>query len=219
MKNQIAQQTNIQCFLLETTNTFLASLRRFVFSGSSNACPSAHGYHDAQAPIDTIDRNNIKGSDGPVSGDLHDHFDSRWPKKCAHCDYQFVDTDQWQVFHDEIYLSKASHAFSSSLRSSEYMTLREAPVGAMWDAHWYSRSGPDGIHLMVRLPGKYDWHVDGRANNCTLPNDDKHYCWVRHGVQPLVTVDKNGHTCKAGAGSIQTPDWHGFLRNGYLVTS
>jgi hypothetical protein len=32
-----------------------------------------------------------------------------------------------------------------------------------------------------------------------------------------LTVDKNGDTCAAGAGSILTPAWHGFLRNGELV--
>lgn len=30
-------------------------------------------------------------------------------------------------------------------------------------------------------------------------------------------VAKNGLTCAAGAGSIATPNWHGYLRHGELV--
>ena len=46
-----------------------------------------------------------------------------------------------------------------------------------------------------------------------------HKCWVRHGDPRtgIVTVDKNGVTCGAGAGSIATRGWHGFLREGMLV--
>jgi len=62
--------------------------------------------------------------------------------------------------------------------------------------------------------------IDGPANNCTRkddPGQKHHHCWVRHGVPPSITVDKNGPTCEAGAGSILTKNWHGFLRNGMLV--
>lgn len=33
----------------------------------------------------------------------------------------------------------------------------------------------------------------------------------------MITVDKNGTTCAAGAGSISAGPYHGFLRNGQLV--
>jgi hypothetical protein len=58
--------------------------------------------------------------------------------------------------------------------------------------------------------------IDSRASNCTLPNDREHKCWIRHGTPPDLTVDKNGKTCAAGAGSIQLGNYHGFLRNGHL---
>jgi hypothetical protein len=74
----------------------------------------------------------------------------------------------------------------------------------------------DGTHLHVRLPNGEFWNVDGRASNCTMPDDRLHRCWVRHGEPPLVTVDKNGLTCAAGAGSIQAGDYHGFLVEGVL---
>lgn len=105
--------------------------------------------------------------------------------------------------------------------------LASAPPGAMWDATWmhdckggYFLGGPnsDGRFLVVRLPNGHDWCIDSRASNCTTPNDKTHRCWVRHGEPPNITVDKNGKTCAAGAGSIQSGDYHGFLRNGELVT-
>lgn len=73
-------------------------------------------------------------------------------------------------------------------------------------------------HLVVVTPDGHWWDIDSRASNCTMKEDKVHRCWVRHGDPPNVTVDKQGATCNAGAGSIQTPDWHGFLRDGKLIT-
>jgi hypothetical protein len=107
--------------------------------------------------------------------------------------------------------------------------LGNCPPGAMWNAHWMlegiTKPGgfvlggmpPDGRWLVVRLPNGHDWMIDSRCSNCTLPDDNAHRCWVRHGEPPNLTVDKNGVMCSAGAGSIQGGDWHGFLRNGELV--
>lgn len=49
--------------------------------------------------------------------------------------------------------------------------------------------------------------------------NDGHKCWVRHGDPRAsnVTVDKNGDTCSAGAGSILAGDYHGFLQAGVLT--
>lgn len=97
------------------------------------------------------------------------------------------------------------------------------PAGAMYDAkayhdipHWCSA---DGIALHVVLPDGTHWHVDGEANNCTRKGDHSHKCWPRHGDprKGECHVDKNGNTCSAGAGSIQTGSWHGFLHNNHLI--
>jgi len=72
-------------------------------------------------------------------------------------------------------------------------------------------------HLHAVCPNGRHWDVDSRASNCTLPDDAKHRCWVRHGNprQPSsLHVDKDGFTCAAGAGSIQAGDYHGFLAHG-----
>jgi hypothetical protein len=54
-----------------------------------------------------------------------------------------------------------------------------------------------------------------------MKDDRTHRCWVRHGTYgERLTVDKNGPTCGAGAGSFfmgANNEWHGFLRNGVLT--
>lgn len=93
-------------------------------------------------------------------------------------------------------------------------------VGAMWHAVWYPKnfewSNENGPHLIVMTPGG-EWDIDSRASNCTMRHDRLHRCWVRHGQAPLVTVDKAGLSCHAGAGSIQCGSYHGFLRAGVLT--
>jgi len=107
--------------------------------------------------------------------------------------------------------------------TGDLMTLRDAPVGAMWDATWYdddpAYTGADGITLVVRTPGG-SWNVDGEASNCTRKGDRSHKCWVRHGdprKPETLHVDKNGNTCSAGAGSILCGNYHGFLHHGELT--
>ncbi len=95
------------------------------------------------------------------------------------------------------------------------------PPGACYDAHWYHnwRKGSDGRSLMVVLPNGHHWFIDSEASNCTMKGEQTHRCWVRHGKPEDGTlhVDKDGNTCKAGGGSIQSSDYHGFLHNGHLV--
>lgn len=108
------------------------------------------------------------------------------------------------------------------------------PVGAMYDVPYYRAEehgkdaewegpsalgrghGDDRLSLMVVTPGG-SWFIDGRASNCDMKDDNTHNCWIRHGTPPNITVDKKGHTCGAGAGSIGKKNYHGFLRNGYLT--
>jgi hypothetical protein len=104
-----------------------------------------------------------------------------------------------------------------------YGTLYDTPSGELepgclyWnhyypkDYYWDNQEGP---HLMAILPNGDHWCIDSRANNCTLPNDRTHRCWVRTGEIPNITVGKSGPTCSAGAGSILSGNYHGFLTNG-----
>jgi hypothetical protein len=91
--------------------------------------------------------------------------------------------------------------------TGEVLTFADAPAGAMVGFEW---------GLTVKLPNGRSWNIDSEATNCTRKGVKSHRCWIRHGTPPDITVDKNGDTCAAGAGSIQAGDYHGFLRNGHL---
>jgi hypothetical protein len=95
------------------------------------------------------------------------------------------------------------------------------PVGACWYQSCEIGGCPwtncDGRHAIVRLPGRQAQDLMWRASNCGSPQDREHRCWVVHGELPNITVDKDGLTCTAGAGSIVTPEWHGFIRAGSAV--
>jgi len=94
------------------------------------------------------------------------------------------------------------------------------PPGACYalddDDAWCT--GFDGKSIVCVLPNGDHWYIDSRASNCTMKGDSVHRCWVRHGtVGERLHVDKNGNTCQAGAGSIHSGSYHGFLHNGELT--
>jgi hypothetical protein len=218
--------TRIRCFLLVPTGLTRVSLRRYE-TVPGKPCGD-RSFHSAETPVgDMAEKFKNTKDDGrmlvvPIATP-HKH-DPRWPSACE-CGRAFSKKAEYQVF---------TRTLMTRTDSDAVMTLDDAPVGAMWDAWWYRQHGPawwyrqhgpdafsfwspvDGMNLMVKTPGG-EWYVDGRANNCDQP-DRPHRCWVRHGVPPDITVDKNGDTCGAGAGSIQARQYHGFLRGGFLET-
>ncbi len=103
--------------------------------------------------------------------------------------------------------------------------------GAIWKAKWlgdlprivwhWDNWPETEFPISIMTPGGV-WMPQSRASNCTMPEDRLHRCWCLHGTMPdTLTADKTpepgGSTCAAGAGSILTNGWHGFLRNGELV--
>lgn len=185
--------TRIECFWLETTSQVKRSLRRFS-TLEKGSCPGPMGSHDGWLYLDTID--NPEDAEGitHLAEATVPHEDPRWPAKCDSCDYLFQEEDRRQTFQRRIYRRHDT---------GELMTLSEAPVGAMWDAHWYPLRGPDGICLVVKTPGG-EWYVDAPS---TSGNP-----WTRTGAVPKVTASPsiliNNRT---------TPNYHGFLTDGFLV--
>ncbi len=134
--------------------------------------------------------------------------DSRWPTVCEACGRGFDEKDHFQLFQDAIMREPAT---------GKTWTFRDLPPGAVYNAYWDEiHVGTDGRSLVAICPDGHAWHIDARANNCTMKDDNIHRCWVRHGKPEDSTlhVDKNGVTCAAGAGSIDTGGYHGFLHNG-----
>jgi hypothetical protein len=162
---------------------------------------------DESAPLDEVD-------DGPEHAIRSVEPMPGHPKACPKCGRVFTPAeDEFQIFCETLY---------RRADTGEILGLRDAPPGASWDAVWYHDipewCGLDGRAVIVKCPDGHDWHVDGKCSNCTRPDDKVHKCWCRHGdpTKAELTVDKNGDTCQAGAGSIQAPHWHGFLTNGVL---
>lgn len=211
-----------KCFLVQRNGEVRVWLRRFHSSSDGIKCPGPFGYHDAEFligdfPIALVFASVVDPGEVARHYETRPSFaarfpesDPRWPVKCAACDYVFPESDSKQLFDRFIY---------ADAQGAKY-TLDALPVGAMWVADWFPKNfywdnKTDG-HLHVKTPGG-EWNIDSRASNCTLPQDRTHRCWVRHGEPPNITVDKNGDTCAAGAGSIICGNYHGFLRNGELT--
>jgi hypothetical protein len=132
-----------------------------------------------------------------------------WPGTCDRCGKAFTHEDT---------ISSGENTVYTNADRSWFGLLSEAPPGAMWWAHWMDEYLHHQLEhvLVVKTPGG-DWCPDERCSNCTRTDDKEHFCWVLHGPIENVTVDKSGNTCAAGAGSILTGGYHGFLRNGELV--
>lgn len=205
---------NVKCFYLVETGDMKRYLRRYE-TGDCPLNPGQYSYHQNMVEIDTVKHEpntTIKMDEKEV--DAPPLTDPRWPVACK-CGHKFVDAEK-QLFIEKVY---------ERTDTGERMILRDAPPGAMYNAWWNPEcwKGKDGLALVVRCPDGHDWNIDAVCSNCTLPNDKSHRCWLRHGKVPNITVDKVGPadngdtTCAAGAGSIQTPKWHGFLRGGELV--
>lgn len=214
----------IQCFmLLRQDGLAQVGLRRYVSKRDRPEvpdCPLMPGeasYHQAMTcrQIVPVTVTSERPRDGWLHVDQEGHYgaavfdwppdgDPAWPGACD-CGYPFDSEDRHQRWVESVW---------SRADNGDLTTTRDAPPGAMWDAWWTGRKGPDGRSLMVKCPNGAQWAIDGRASNCTLPDDHEHRCWVRHGEPPNVTVGKDGLTCQAGAGSIQAGDYHGFLRGG-----
>ena len=208
----------IRCFLLEPTDLVRVYARRYSRENTPDCCPRYPGkysYHTRMVFLfeEPAERDEDKGyTTNGLKPELP-HDDPRWPVACE-CGYVFQEGDSWQRFTEAVW-RRADNALET--------TLSQAPAGALWYAPWCDQfHRPQGPHvLIVKLPDGSDWEIDGQSSNCGIPEDrsqEKHHCWVIHGTPPDITVDKNGVTCSAGAGSIQTARWHGFLQDGYLIS-
>jgi hypothetical protein len=208
--------SEVTCRFIEENGT-KAWLR--VFWGKSPDCPS-HGYHNARLPL--VETDTL--ADWDLGGTPEDYPDDRWPSVCEHCGAAVPDDLKPELPYNE-------QVHRQVFRQRRYTTASGRPeIGDMFWTTWRltpaegggtecscTWSNCDGRHLYVILPDGHEWDTSSRASNCTMKDDKTHRCWVLSGEPPNVTSSKTGHTCRAGAGSVATGKWHGFLRNGKLT--
>lgn len=179
------------CFMLEPIPEVQVLHRQYTY----DSCPEGGGHEVSEI---------VGREDWPIDETVRidSHEGEGFPDKCRKCGETFE--GECQLFRKRLYRRQDTEALT---------TTDDAAPGAMWYGDGY-RTGPDGKSLYVKCPDGHVWFIDGRATNCTRPEDNEHRCWVREGTPPNITAGKEGNTCGAGAGSIQTPDYHGFLRDG-----
>ncbi len=183
-----------------------------------SACPSSYGtgkpgIHNAEAHVGKTDRLE----DWDAFGSPEDYPDERWPTKCDHCEAPVPPRTtrrptelgatgveaHYQVFTKRLYDTASGKPEPGDVYYTSWHDGIDCPY---WD-------NCGGKHLHGVCPNGEDWDIESRASNCTQPDERTHRCWVTHGSAEDGTlhVDKAGHTCAAGAGSIQVTGWHGFL--------
>jgi len=166
-----------------------------------NDCPE-RSYHNAKQFLKVSGKLNHH----TLGGEVEDHRAGNWPTKCDHCGMAVpAHGAALQVFTQTLYDTP-----SGELEPSSMWWRKDLPE----DFYWSNHTGP---HLHVKVPTGETWNIDSRAKNCGSPDDKEHRCWIWHGEPPNITVDKNGLTCSAGGGSIETENYHGFLRNGIFT--
>jgi len=170
------------------------------------------GCHNAQIHL----KDSEKIEDWEFGGNTEDYSDDKWPIKCDHCGASVPIDANRQINRKRLYNTNSGKPEPGDMYWQAW-NHELLDSGNKMHCPWSNCNDPRG-HLIVILPDGQEWDTDSRAINCTMPEDKIHRCWVKHGEPPNIHVDKNGNTCQAGAGSILTSKYHGFLHNGELTS-
>jgi hypothetical protein len=213
-------QERYQVFFIIPTNKFEKYLTRY--GSEKTPCPKRGYSCTGSVLIETVESEKSLASGSASSPGIEFPLDDqRWPTTCNYCGNLITNVSEGYVHYFRLWTPQDRSRTPQNC--PEFFHLMKSPTGACWDANWLHdhRVGPDGRSLYVMCPDHHEWFVDGIASNCTRKDDKTHRCWCRQGKPEdgTLNVDKNCDTCQAGAGSILTPNWHGFLRNGFLEKS
>ncbi|MHB1419314.1 MAG: hypothetical protein ACYCX4_06940 [Bacillota bacterium] len=188
---------------------------RVYWEGCQNAYGHGHsGIHNAHKHL----TDSSKFDDWKLGGKASDYPQEEWPTRCDNCGAPVPLPDgeenvHYQISHERLYNTATGKSEPGDIFWARW---KHDPEWKDFYCPWDNCNDPRG-HLLCVLPNGNKWDIDGRANNCTRKEDRNHRCWVRTGEPPNIDVGKGGDTCSAGAGSILSGDYHGFLRNGELV--
>ncbi len=186
------------CFMLAGTNRFRRSLRRFTWPRKDGGagCLGREG-HNAVCKLDEVEERECEYNGfGRLSTD-ETRLDPRWPKKCAHCSYEFQADDEWQDNLDRVFTARGG---------AEYCLRDPMPAGAMYCADWigeFFRANTGsyrGPQVYLVLPGGAEWLVTGESKTGGG--------WQVDGTDPVRLT---------ASPSIAAPGYHGWLRNGVLT--
>jgi hypothetical protein len=191
--------------IAEPTGTYRRDLRRFTWGASDGRIcseleqeqPPWRG-HDATVTIAHV----TEAEADPVHGDNWPRDDGRWPQRCRHCGYRFVDSDQWQRNDCAIYRLPDGTEFAKW-----GVFGRIAPPGTMIRADWFDQYSQHPEHIeswMISLPDGGEWTTSQRAGGGGY--------WTVTGTPPKITVTPSIWHNQSGNG------WHGFVTNGELVS-
>ena len=206
-----------QTFWMEPTGRERRALRRYTRRPEGGAWTCAEGWHDALVwtgeEVDTV--LNEHGYHD-LSWPMPPPDDPRWPVQCAACGYLFFNegSDEWQTWAERLY----RRTDTGDLRVLHWKYAPpDAPTaepGAMFDAHWLPRVGPDGIRLMVRCPRGdgtpgmcQDWPVDEPSSSGGF--------WTRTGDPRQANVTASPSIAIGAAGAPGY--YHGHLQGGVLT--
>ncbi len=184
-----------------------------------NSCPNAYGKgrtgtHQALRPL--RETAYIIGSTDTTPDRDEVRPRGEYPTACDHCGTLVPDQDgpptalgeTGPYVHRQVFTSRLYDSPSGKPEPGDVYRLSWHDVGdcPYWD-------NCDGTHLRGVCPNGEEWDISSRASNCTMRGDRTHRCWVVTGSPEAgdLNVGKGGHTCGAGAGSIQVDGWHGFL--------
>lgn len=210
-----------QTFWMEQTDREVRGLRRYTrqryVDGSALEWTCEAGWHDAiaflpgdfPAPISEDGLHSMEWAE-----DLADD-DPRWPAECSKgCGYQFVAGDTRQKRSERVWRRTDTGEPRVMHQSMVPPGYAVAEAGAMWDAPWMGRPGPDGICLMVRCPrgdGTPGWMLDWPVD---WPASSGGGLWARTGEPREANVTANPSIAIGPPG--EAGYYHGWLHGGVL---
>lgn len=177
--------------------------------GEKDECPGRY-YHNTEKFIkDFMEVGNFT-----AGGSLDNYEASEFPDTCEYCGAKAPENAIHQVFKKRLYNTDSGKPEPGDMYYAPWYHEKDWKKGV---CPWDNCNDPRG-HLLVILPNGHEWDTDSRASNCTMKEDRQHRCWVKQGEPPHIHIDKDGNTCAAGAGSILSGDYHGFLHHGKLTS-
>lgn len=197
-----------KCFWAQPSGQKLVTL---VTIANFDTCPGSEEYHRAEATVAMLSASERAEREKYWADNQH----PEWPTHCDTCRTLIEPEDRIHSIAECLLFERMDTGEFKRLHEFGAGTIFPTPsewlnLGLEWD------NLPNRPAYGIKTPGGI-WYPDKRAKNCTLPDDREHRCWVIHGEPPNLTINKLGHTCEAGNGSVLLGSWHGSVSDGYLV--